>query len=46
MEIEDAIKGRRSIRKFKEKKVEREKIGEILDACRWAPLPEINKLGK
>lgn len=37
MELFDAIKGRRSVRSFKDKKVEDEKIGKILEAFRWAP---------
>jgi nitroreductase len=31
------IKGRRSIRRFKSKPVEREKIETLLEAARWAP---------
>ena len=37
MELFDAIRGRRSIRAFLDKPVEDEKIGWILEACRWAP---------
>jgi nitroreductase/SAM-dependent methyltransferase len=37
MKLEKAIKGRRSIRRFKKKGVQRKKILEIIDAARWAP---------
>jgi nitroreductase len=37
MELEAAVKGRRSIRKFTERKVPGFLIDEILDAARWAP---------
>lgn len=37
MEVVDAIFGRRSIRKYKNKEVEKEKILEILEAAIWAP---------
>lgn len=37
MEIEEAITGRRSIRKFKKNIPDRELILEILDMSRWAP---------
>lgn len=37
MELKDLIKNRRSIRKFKSKKVEKEKIEKILESGRWAP---------
>ncbi|MCD6477496.1 MAG: nitroreductase family protein [Candidatus Aenigmarchaeota archaeon] len=37
MDVFEAIKGRRSIRNYKDKPVEDEKIGMILEACRWAP---------
>ena len=37
MELIDAILGRRSIRKYKEKDVEDEKIRKILEAAIWAP---------
>jgi len=37
MELEAAVKGRRSIRKFTERKVPGLLIDEILDAARWAP---------
>lgn len=37
MDIFDAITGRRSIRKYKDKKVNQEKIGMLLEAFRWAP---------
>lgn len=33
----DAVKGRRSIRKYEDKPVEDEKIWEMLEAARWAP---------
>ena len=37
MELSEAIKGRRSIRNYENKKVEPEKIGMLLEACRWSP---------
>lgn len=37
MELLKAILGRRSIRKYEKKEVEREKIDEILKAATWAP---------
>ncbi len=36
MNVIDAVKNRRSIRKFKQQPVEREKITEIIDAARYA----------
>ena len=39
-QIIDAIKNRRSIRNFKNKKIEEEKINEIIDAGRYAPSAE------
>lgn len=37
MDVWKAIKNRRSITSFLDKDVEKEKIGKILEACRWAP---------
>jgi len=37
MELEEAIRNRRSVRRYLEKSVEDEKIEKILDAARWAP---------
>lgn len=37
MELENVVKGRRSIRKFKTKEVLGDVIKEILDTARWAP---------
>jgi len=37
MKFEKALKGRRSIRKFKEKKLSKNSLGSILDAARYAP---------
>ena len=37
MEVFDAIKGRRSVRKYKLKPIERELIKTLLDAAHWAP---------
>ncbi len=37
MELEDAIKGRRSIRRFLDKAVEEEKLEKILDLIKWSP---------
>ena len=37
MDVMEAIKGRRSIRQFSEKPVEREQLGRLLEAARWAP---------
>lgn len=37
MEVEEAIRNRRSIRRYKDRPVEEEKIQRILDAARWAP---------
>lgn len=36
-DILELIKSRRSIRKYKEKPVEKEKIEKIMEAARWAP---------
>jgi len=37
MEVREAILGRRSIRRYGGQEVSREKIGQILEAGRWAP---------
>ncbi|MEM2321160.1 MAG: nitroreductase family protein [Candidatus Bathyarchaeia archaeon] len=37
MEVFEAIKGRRSIRRYKREKISREIIARLLDAARWAP---------
>ncbi|MDQ5987552.1 MAG: Nitroreductase NfnB [Syntrophus sp. SKADARSKE-3] len=37
MELKEAIKGRRSIRKFKEDQIPKEKLQAIFDQARWAP---------
>jgi len=37
MTVKDAIKARRSVRRFQEKPVPREVIMELLDMARWAP---------
>jgi len=37
MDVLNIIKGRRSIRNYEDKPVEDEKIGMILEACRWSP---------
>ncbi|MGQ9551583.1 MAG: nitroreductase family protein [Candidatus Bathycorpusculaceae bacterium] len=37
MELMEAIKGRRSVRAYKSRRVGREKIRKILEAARWAP---------
>lgn len=37
MELEEAIRNRRSIRSYKDRPVEDEKIEKILEAARWAP---------
>lgn len=37
MEVFEAIKGRRSVRKYKAKPVERELIKKLLEAAQWAP---------
>ncbi len=37
MEVEEAIKNRRSVRSYLDKPVEDEKIAQILEAARWAP---------
>ncbi|MEM3797138.1 MAG: nitroreductase family protein [Candidatus Bathyarchaeia archaeon] len=37
MDVFEAIKGRRSVRKYKSKKVDRELIKKLLEAARWAP---------
>lgn len=37
MDIETAVRGRRSIRKFKKEAIPEEVIREILDGARWAP---------
>ena len=37
MNLLEIIKTRRTVRKFKDKKVEKEKIEKIIEAARWAP---------
>lgn len=37
MDAIEAIKGRRSIRKYTDQKVDRELMAEIIDSARWAP---------
>ncbi len=37
MDVFEAIKGRRSIRNYEDRPVEHEKIGMLLEACRWSP---------
>lgn len=37
MDIFEAIKGRRSVRKFSDRAVEPALLGQLLDAARWAP---------
>jgi nitroreductase len=37
MELREAIRNRRSIRKFKDSPVDREKIEELLECAQWAP---------
>jgi nitroreductase len=37
MDVFEAIKGRRSIRKYKKKEIDRKTLEEIVDAGRWAP---------
>lgn len=37
MELKEAIRNRRSVRSYKDKPVEDEKIEKILDSARWAP---------
>ncbi|MFB6089409.1 MAG: nitroreductase family protein [Candidatus Aenigmatarchaeota archaeon] len=37
MDLFDSIKKRRSVRKFKDREVEKEKLGLLLDSCKWAP---------
>lgn len=37
MEVMEAIKSRRSVRKYQDKKVEDDKIGLLLEACKWTP---------
>jgi nitroreductase len=37
MEVLEAIRHRRSIRKYQTKEVEKEKLNKILEAARWAP---------
>ena len=37
MEALEVLKGRRSVRKFKDEKVPKELMTEILELCRWAP---------
>ena len=43
MEVYEAIKGRRSIRKYLDKPVEREKIEQIIEAGLWAPTGQNNQ---
>jgi len=37
MDVFEAIYGRRSVRKYEDKPVETDKIGFLLEACRWSP---------
>jgi nitroreductase len=37
MEVMDAIKGRRSVRKYSAKEIEEEKLGRVLEAARMSP---------
>jgi nitroreductase len=37
MDVFEAIKGRRSIRKYKKEEIDRKILEEIVDAGRWAP---------
>ncbi len=37
MDIFEAIQGRRSVRKYENRPVEQEKVGMLLEACRWSP---------
>ena len=37
MEVFEAIKSRRSIRRYKSEDVSEEKVNAVLDAARWAP---------
>jgi len=37
MEVEEAIRNRRSVRKYLDRPVEEKKIRRVLDAARWAP---------
>lgn len=37
MDVFETIRGRRSIRKYKDEPVEQEKLGAVLEACRWSP---------
>ncbi|WP_290596503.1 MULTISPECIES: nitroreductase family protein [unclassified Archaeoglobus] len=37
MEVEEAIRGRRSVRKYVEKDVPQEDVVKMIDAARWAP---------
>jgi nitroreductase len=37
MDVMEAIKGRRSIRQFTEKSIEKERLEQLLQAARWAP---------
>ena len=37
MDVMEAIKGRRSIRQFADKPIEKEKLEKLLQAARWAP---------
>ncbi len=37
MELSEAIKGRRSVRKFKSQAVSRETLAKLLDLAVWAP---------
>jgi len=45
MELTAAIKGRRSIRKFKPQDVPKNLITEILETARWSPNPCAAKCG-
>ena len=45
VEVFEAIKGRRSIRKYTKDHVPEDLIVKILDAGRWAPQPATDKLG-
>lgn len=37
MDVFEAIRERRSVRKYRDEPVEQEKLGAVLEACRWSP---------
>ena len=45
MDVEECLKNRRTVRKFKNLEVNEDVLEKILDAARWAPSSGINNPG-